>query len=204
MCEAPPQRRRPAENSAMMAQGSMPKPRASPDFSATRSSHPSLACRTRGWSSNGSTRHSIFRDGSRRMSVKRPLDAAARLRDEARVESFSGGFPGWGLERAGLGQSGPAARLEAGHSVVTPSDRHDPGPVLAATHRPCPLRCRCSSATWRAWRFSPRPPPTGRRFVLSGVFGRQTCALGRLVDLGGIGIILAGYVLVIAIFLAIR
>ncbi len=65
-----------------------------PDFSATRSSHLSLVCRTSGWSSYGSTRPSIYRAGSRQMSAS-VWSTRQPVWDEARVESFSGAFPGW-------------------------------------------------------------------------------------------------------------
>lgn len=133
---------------------------------------------------------------------KRLLDEAARLWDESRVESFSGAFPGW----FGAGATGPTTGL--------PPDWKQAMIVLLVLYPIVMLLGRVLSP-WLAsqplavsmfignlvsvalltWLFLPW---TNRAF---GFWLTPTGTRGRLVELRGIAIIVAGYVLAIAVFL---
>ena len=76
-----------------------------PGFLGNEVFPPIAECRMNGWSWCASTPPNTFRNWLQSDVRKRLIDEAARLGDEARVESFSGAFRGWfrsGLVRAGL------------------------------------------------------------------------------------------------------
>jgi hypothetical protein len=137
---------------------------------------------------------------------KRLIDESARLWNEAHVETFSGAFPGW--FGAGSTRSGPA---------VLPPDWKQAMIVLLVLYPIVMLLGRFLSP----WLASLAPavsmfignmasvvlltwllmPLANHAF---GFWLTPTGARGRLVELRGITVIVAGYALTIAIFLALR
>ena len=137
---------------------------------------------------------------------RRLLDEAARLWDEARVESFSGAFPGW--FGAGSARPGPSGLPSDWKQAMIVLLMLYPtvmilGLVLSPRLTALPFAVsmfigNMASVALLTWLLM---PPANRAF---GFWLTPAGARGRLVELGGIGIILAGYALAIAIFLAIR
>jgi antibiotic biosynthesis monooxygenase (ABM) superfamily enzyme len=134
------------------------------------------------------------------------VDEAARLWDEARIASFSGAFPGW--FGAGSTRSG---------SVVLPSDWKQAMIVLLVLY---PIVMLLAYFLSPSLEFLPLAvsmfignlvsvalltwllmPLVNRAF---GFWLNPTRGRGRFVELRGIAVIVAGYVLAIAIFLAFR
>jgi len=137
---------------------------------------------------------------------KRLNDEAGRLWDEARVESFSGAFPGWfGAGEARPGQSGLPPNWKQALIVllVLYPTVMLLGLVLSPWLTALPLAVsmfigNMVSVALLTWLLM---PPANRAF---GFWLTPTGARGGLVELRGIGIILAGYVLTVAAFLALR
>jgi antibiotic biosynthesis monooxygenase (ABM) superfamily enzyme len=137
---------------------------------------------------------------------KRLVDEAARLWDKARVESFSGAFPGWfGAGSARPGQAGlpPDWKQAMIVLLVLYPTVMILGLILSPRLTALPFAVsmfigNLASVALLTWLLM---PPANRAF---GFWLTPTGARGRLVELGGIGVILAGYVLAIAVFLAIR
>lgn len=137
---------------------------------------------------------------------KRLVDEAARLWDEARVESFSGAFPGWfGASAAGPGQAGlpPDWKQAMIVLLVLYPTVMLLGLVLSPWLTALPLAVsmfigNMASVALLTWLFM---APVNRAFSF---WLAPTGARRGLVELRGIAIILGGYALAIVIFLALR
>jgi hypothetical protein len=135
---------------------------------------------------------------------KRLIDESARLWDEARVESFSGAFPGWfGARSTG---SRPAALppdwkqamivLLVLYPIVMLLERFLSPRLVSLPLAVSMFIGNLVSVALLTWILMPR---ANRAF---GFWLTPTEARGRLVELRGIAVIVAGYALAIAIFLA--
>jgi len=134
------------------------------------------------------------------------IDEAARLWDEARVESFSGAFPGWfgaGSTRSGSAGLPPDWKqamivLLVLYPIVMLLGRFL-SPWLASLPLPVSMFIgNLASVALLTWLLMPL---ANRAF---GFWLNPTRGRGRLVELRGIAVIVAGYGLAIAIFLALR
>jgi antibiotic biosynthesis monooxygenase (ABM) superfamily enzyme len=137
---------------------------------------------------------------------KRLIDESARLWDEARVETFSGAFPGWfGAVSTG---SGPAALppdwkqamivLLVLYPIVMLLT-HFLSPSLASLPLAVSMFIgNLASVAVLTWLLMPL---ANRAF---GFWLTPSGARGRFVELRGIAVIVAGYAVAIAIFLALR